>query len=386
MNMKKLFTLTLASALALGGLGFAPDAYANPVRRRVPINVSGEEMGSLIFAQLIFKVEETGDISGLKDEYVQLFNDALREAGYKVPTTTKSVFKKEELPETDFILAGAIVGFDCTHLEGTTCGLAVEWELLHRSSDQVVYRFQARSEETELRNAKASQGAKSLLLGSLRSLLARPRFVEALKGEVSAPDAVAYETATLKACSDPAPKMPGETEKALAATVVVKTNDGVGSGAFISPDGYFLTAAHVATQNELKVTMRNGATLPAEVVRIDTKADVALVRLKDRSKVTPCLGLGETTPATGEDIYVLGAPAGEELSFSVSRGIVSGMRTIPATAVALCSPKTASSTRLPASKSRAKRWKDSALAFPVPQLWRRSGSTWAAKRARSSPR
>jgi serine protease Do len=326
--MKKLFTLSLASALVLGGLGWSGDANAAPVRRRVPIAVSGEELGSIIFAQLIFKVEESGDIAGLKDEYVQLFNQALRDAGYKVPDVKKSVFKENELPDTDFILAGAIVGFDCTHLEGTTCGLAVEWELLHRATDQVVYRFQARSEEMQLRRGDAGQGAKALLLGSLNSLLARQRFVEALKGEVSEKVTEAYEPATIKECRDPAPKMPGESELALGATVVVKTKNGIGSGAFISPDGYFLTAAHVATQNELQATMRNGATMPAEVVRLDAKSDVALVRLKDRSKVTPCLGLSESTPATGEDIYVLGAPAGEELSFSLSRGIVSGMRTI----------------------------------------------------------
>lgn len=326
--MHRMFIVALASLVASLFTTFSSPAAAEPVRRRTPISVKGEELGSLVFAQLIFKIQESGDIAGLKDEYVQLFNQALRDAGYSVPATEKSVFKGNELPDTDFILAGAIVGFDCTHLEHTTCGLTVEWELLNRQSEEVVYRFTARSEEKNLKRSQASDGAKSLLLGTLNSLLARPRFVEALKGDVSRPPAVQYEAATLKACRDQAPKMPEETEAALNATVVVKTKQGIGSGAFITPDGYFLTAAHVATEDKVEVTLRNGATLPAEVVRLDSRSDVALLRLQDRSKTTACLNLSESTPPTGQDIYVLGAPAGEELSFSVSRGIVSGMRTI----------------------------------------------------------
>jgi serine protease Do len=326
--MHRLFKFALAGVLAFSLSGLSLQAQAEPVRRRTPIAVKGEEVGSLVFAQLIFKIQETGNIAGLKDEYVQLFNQALRDAGYSVPPTEKSVFKANELPDTDFMLAGAIVAFDCTGLEHTTCGLAVEWELLDRQSDEVVYRFTARSEEKNLKRAQASEGAKSLLLGTLNSLLARPRFVDALRGSSSPEPAAHYEAAALKACLDGAPKMPEETEKALTATVVVKTKKGIGSGAFISPEGYILTAAHVATEDKVEVTMRNGATLPAEVVRLDSRADVALLRLLDRSKTTPCLVLSEATPPTGQDIYVLGAPAGEELSFSVSRGIVSGMRTI----------------------------------------------------------
>jgi serine protease Do len=321
--MKNLLSLALSGALTLSSLGLTGHAHAVPVRPRKPVPVQADQIGSVVFAQLVFKIQETGDIAGLKDEYVQLFNQAMRDAGHKVPETTKSVFKADELPETDFVLAGAITAFDCTGLEGTTCGLVVEWELLHRETEQVVYRFTARSEEMRLGNAKPAEGAKALLLGSLNSLLARRRFVDALRSEVSGPSPVEYEAATIKACHDVAPKMPSETEKALAATVVVKTKKGVGSGAFISPEGYFLTAAHVATEDQFEVTLRNGATLPAEVVRLDAKNDVAFARLKDRTRTTPCLG-----PATGEDIYVLGAPGGEELSFSVSRGIVSGMRAI----------------------------------------------------------
>ena len=326
--MHRTFIVALASLVACVFTAFSSPAGAEPVRRRTPLSVKGEEVGSLVFAQLVFKIQESGDIAGLKDEYVQLFNQALRNAGYSVPPTEKSVFKGNELPDTDFVLAGAIVAFDCTNLEHTTCGLAVEWELLNRQSEEVAYRFTARSEEKNLRHNNSSEGAKALLLGTLNSLLARPAFVEALKGDVSRPPAVQYETATLKACQDPAPKMPEETEKALNATVVVKTKQGIGSGAFITPDGYFLTAAHVATEDKVEVTLRNGATLPAEVVRLDARSDVALLRLQDRSKTTACLNLSESTPPTGQDIYVLGAPAGEELSFSVSRGIVSGMRTI----------------------------------------------------------
>jgi hypothetical protein len=62
-------------------------------------------------------------------------------------------------------------------------------------------------------------------------------------------------------------------------------------------------------------------------LRVSHRHDVALVRIA-HSEGTPveCLALETTPPVAGDDIYAIGSPASQDLAFSLSRGIVSGLR------------------------------------------------------------
>jgi hypothetical protein len=106
--------------------------------------------------------------------------------------------------------------------------------------------------------------------------------------------------------------------------VVLENDTGHGSGVIISPDGLVLTAAHVAQTPGLKARLRDGSVLPFKVVRIDLKHDVAVGRLE--GAVPGCLALRATPASVGEDVFAIGAPLDKELAFSLTRGIVSGMR------------------------------------------------------------
>jgi hypothetical protein len=131
----------------------------------------------------------------------------------------------------------------------------------------------------------------------------------------------------IEACPDPAPTLPEQTETALDATLLLRMPDGVGSAVLIAPDGFALTAAHVvAGQTSVSAVSHNGASLDATVVRIDEAADVALLKV-DVAGPSACLRPHQGRAAIGGDVFVLGSPGGEELSFSVAKGIISGYRT-----------------------------------------------------------
>jgi S1-C subfamily serine protease len=291
------------------------------------------ELGSVIFAQLLVKADSNDEIAGLTEKYVNKFNNRLRDAGYNVPGSESSVFKEDAYPDTDFMIAGAIVEFDCSGERRKTCGIGVEWEVLDRRNNKVVYKLRARHEEMLLGKMGASAGAEAMLLGTLDSLMSREKFVASLSksGLPVAPVGPAHEQRTIRACSAEPKKMPKGSEHALQATVLVKEKDGIGSGVFISPDGFILTAAHVVTADTVEIRTKNGKSYQADVLRMDEDKDVALLRLKEPPSETPCLPLDVGTAPAGEDVYALGSPAGEELSFSISRGIVSGARTIGGT-------------------------------------------------------
>ncbi|MFT5582481.1 MAG: hypothetical protein ACI9VR_000057 [Cognaticolwellia sp.] len=115
----------------------------------------------------------------------------------------------------------------------------------------------------------------------------------------------------------------------MDAVLLLKDKEGTGSGVLISPDGVVLTAAHVVGKKErVKALTQSGEELTLEVVRTHPFYDVAVLKVVDGPEELPCLQLSEVRATLGTSAYVMGSPAGEELSFSVSRGIVSGRREI----------------------------------------------------------
>jgi S1-C subfamily serine protease len=107
---------------------------------------------------------------------------------------------------------------------------------------------------------------------------------------------------------------------------LVRAGDGIGSAVLISSDGFALTAAHVVGEfDAVTVVVGSGDELQASVVRVDERQDVALLKV-DAFGPTACLPPVHGRASIGSDIFVLGSPAGEELSFSVAKGIVSAYR------------------------------------------------------------
>lgn len=97
------------------------------------------------------------------------------------------------------------------------------------------------------------------------------------------------------------------------------------TGIVWSADGLVITANHVVRdRKEVQLKTRSGQVIEAKVVRVNPERDVAL--LSTSRNHNACLPLEPDQPKVGDDIWGLGAPAGEELAFSVSRGIVSALR------------------------------------------------------------
>jgi hypothetical protein len=120
-------------------------------------------------------------------------------------------------------------------------------------------------------------------------------------------------------------------DKVLPSVVVIVAQDengeavGQGSGFFYKP-GFVATNLHVftrASQAYAKVLDRGITYKVVEVVGIDMRRDLCVVRVDDNS--TPPLVLsGANSPAVGDEVFVVSNPKG--LEGSVSKGIVSGIR------------------------------------------------------------
>lgn len=125
------------------------------------------------------------------------------------------------------------------------------------------------------------------------------------------------------ACANPVADLPG----VVASTVVVRAGDRVGAGVVVSPDGYVVTARHVVAGASIVTIRRDrGEAVAAKVVREARSADVALLSFPADGGA--CVAPRATGPVLGEDLYAVGTPLGESLAFSISRGIVSGLRQV----------------------------------------------------------
>jgi S1-C subfamily serine protease len=105
-----------------------------------------------------------------------------------------------------------------------------------------------------------------------------------------------------------------------------------GSGFFISPDGFFLTNRHVLTGEvteslrddlSFRIRLDDGSEALADVVALDDKSDLALLRVALDREV-PFLALADDNPPMADRALVLGFPrtGTRNLSLQISEGVI----------------------------------------------------------------
>ncbi len=98
----------------------------------------------------------------------------------------------------------------------------------------------------------------------------------------------------------------------------------MGSGFFITPDGYLLTNSHVIRSiRDPEVTLIDGRTFPARIIGEDPYTDLAVLRV-ERGETFPAARLGDSSRLRlGQLVVAIGNPLG--FHFTVSAGIISGL-------------------------------------------------------------
>ena len=96
-----------------------------------------------------------------------------------------------------------------------------------------------------------------------------------------------------------------------------------GSGFIVSPDGYILTNNHVVDgASEVTVRLLDRREFKARVVGRDPNTDVAVIKIDAKNLTAAPLGNSEAS-RVGEWVLAVGNPLGENLTFTVTQGIIS---------------------------------------------------------------
>lgn len=102
----------------------------------------------------------------------------------------------------------------------------------------------------------------------------------------------------------------------------------LGSGFFISSEGYILTCAHVVEGTDsVTVTLADGTEVEAEIMGMDKTLDIAVLKVDPTGLDITVLAFGDSdTIRVGEFVIAIGDPTGRELAGTTTFGIISATK------------------------------------------------------------
>ena len=275
------------------------------------------------------------------DEIAEIFQEELSNNNFNVVGNTDSLFDNPDDWKAEIIAAGAVVEY-----QANTCFpnmvypgrpqanwtkgeayMKINWQIYSRLSRKVVYETTTEG-SCEVIEAKET-GFPDMIFDAfavaVRNLMADKGFVDLVMESdypASEPVGEAIKLNTLPAIKS---TIENHINNVRAAVVTVFAGDGHGSGFFISPDGYLITASHVVGEAKfVKVLLPTGRELLGEVIRSDRIRDVALVKVEEGNMVA--LPIRKNDVNIGEDVFAIGSPLGDEFKTTLTKGVVSGYR------------------------------------------------------------
>jgi hypothetical protein len=111
------------------------------------------------------------------------------------------------------------------------------------------------------------------------------------------------------------------------SVVTVFAGDVHGSGFFIDSRGYVLTSAHVVGGAKfVKIKLATGRELLGEVLRKNSRTDIALVMVDEENMVT--LPINEKELNIGATVCAIGSPIDQNYSSTLTKGVLSAYRSV----------------------------------------------------------
>ena len=350
-----------------------------PSRQPLPANQAGSrplylskvrfdiEVGTMVGQELSGKQCGNAIVSkwsGTRNAYwgrmlAQDFDNEFRAAGYSVIGHGDDLFQDSKTGSAE-LLVGAIVDWIATDYCYPWAGLGVwsdiegaayvhvKWQIYDGLAQKTVY--QSVSEGRFDVHHTDPNGWPTFIDHAMdqavRNLLADPALSQAL-GAAPQLDASPAQPAAAGLAPPPSPGGDNAAEDSdatpllvsaarpaagidapRAATVMIGTAGFLGSGILISSDGYILTNYHVVQESpRVRVTLSDNRHLIGQVLRRDSRRDVALVRIAGSGYPAAALRLPPDVQV-GDEVFAIGSPLAEQNALTVTRGIISAFRSL----------------------------------------------------------
>jgi serine protease Do len=266
----------------------------------------------------------------------RIYREEMEKLHYPTPTQSDSMFDeakdKPAAPDLEVgVFLKQINGNFC--YDGSSVGgayLKTFWQVYAPEGQKVVF------ETTTEGSYQSDKPEKSNIIffekafrAALRNLLAEQGFYNVITNTtpLAAPKAAGGDKLKMSGGKPSNELLTKNVTTLRSAVVTIFSDPASGSGFFISKDGYLLTNKHVVgTAKFIKVKLPTGRELVGEVLRSDATRDVVLIKTEPID--VPALPARQDDPTIGEEVYALGSPLGDKFNTSLTRGILSGYRTI----------------------------------------------------------
>lgn len=342
-------------------IGFNKIRYAIPTGAPV-LSQSIRGVTGIMTCETPFTMVQAG-ITGrtfVNDRYKIIFRDAMEALGYDVTGDPGIMFdEREDIARTTYSIGARVVDLklDVCKRKSFVFGyyrgydgeatIEVEWtvfDLLHRKT---VYK--TRHKGYAKLNSSNFEGIDLLIenafTASAHNLGADETFHDLVFFGIEPSQSGDYENPfddRPRGKFDPheeltidnpplfSPANKADMKELRQSVVMIEAGGSHGSGFFITDKGHILTNYHVVghAARVRVVTFGQKEKLIAEVLRIDPRRDVALLRLEelpDDLDIEP-LPIRLDKPEVSSDIYAVGAPRLRKLQDTISKGIVSAHR------------------------------------------------------------
>jgi len=303
----------------------------------------GTDIGDLQAGWLCIKNDDIKWRSGNKvqmsnEDLVDVFREELEANGWPVVGSTENLFDGYDVSGAEVLVAARIsdieanmcalnAGFGDWKMTGSM-RMDVEWQVYSPATRSLIGKIDTQgSSVIKQANDDAAWELMSDSFGlAVNNLLADSRFldmVERSQGLAQTPKPGSgilinngrKNYATLSAALD----------HAKQSVFTIRVAQAHGSGFAVGDGGYVLTNSHVVGESKnVTVVTKGGVSINGRVVSASKERDVALIAV-DNIRF-PSLHINNFVPESGEQVYAVGSPLSEELSSSVTSGIVSGTR------------------------------------------------------------
>ena len=292
-----------------------------------------------------------GRVEVRESAYYEAFNKAATELKYTVQDNTAQLFATQNKESSELSIAAVVTQLEvnrCRHQTAThdnpdvsekvASYIKIEWSVFDLLERKVVFKIETEGADSGLYDVNLGGGIVASRVKSFRNaatnLFSNPGFTTLLQPSLTSASAEASQAYRSKDMERLPVTLHYGSGKARFATVVgslknatvtVRSVEGHGSGFVVSEDGYVITNAHVIGNSDKAIVITKDVEQHATVVRVDTKRDVALLKVDGQGSLEHVM-ISKNKIGTGESVYVIGTPLYEQFSHTVTRGIISAQR------------------------------------------------------------
>ncbi len=276
-------------------------------------------------------------------ELGKVFYETMTRLNFRVAGDPSDMFtQKDSVRSAEYLIGGRLVQmkgnfchvhhwWDGRPLDEFSGELYVEfeWSILNTLTKDVVFKEKVGGyfKQNEPIKSGVLLTFENAFIDSVEKFASRASVVQLAKGErieSLIPKAKDSQNSTVIANGKKGTKF--DIGTVGGSVVTIRVGQGHGSGFFIGKDGYLLTNAHVVgSASRVQVKTSIGVEIPAEVIAISKARDVALLKSQIAFPIPPFLKTA--LPGVTTEVFAVGSPLKETLGNTVTRGIVSALRT-----------------------------------------------------------